>query len=1195
MKKGRAVRLSLLGAIFFFAALLPWLFLTHSGLRAMLGAVTSVSGGRLEIQGIEGRFQDTFTLTGLRWYTAEEAGKTDAAARSPLIRISRITLDWQPALLLRGRLAIHSLSIGRLELRASSAPGKSAFPSRLTLPLSLSLTRLSIEEIAYEGKTLGQSVNAEFYSDGTTHHLTAASFMAERFVVSAQGFLRGDGDFPIAFLASAKNGGKEKTGIPLPISAKVIGNGSLRRLSLEGRLEERKKHEGDTKNAESGSGHFALTLAPFSPLPLQALTLDLQGISPSRWFLSAPEAALNLRLAAQTDFTDGKGKEVVLSGTFALDNARAASWPKYLPAQAAEGAFSWRAAADDSESGQFEVSVPKIAFTSGAAEARLTFSKNELHLFSKVANVDPARILGAPPGKISGSIQWDYRFAEQISEFALILAPSQFANMSLAGKGEASCAPGHVRRLEIALESGGGYFRAKGALGRKGESLALDVRAPSFVLPGLTADFAASFTLAARAEENDVLRLSAVRGEANIRALTLSSSFADWAGKGGSLKNLRLNADVHLTEARAETPINARLSLEELRFPDQPVARNAQFTLSGTYAAHRLEGGVQIENATKSSSQTVAFPAASHLRWAARGGMSAPDALETLRWQGVTEELSWRNGTRENLAAKDEPLLALTQPTAVTLEARGLTLEAVRLKGAYQGAGWQAEARQFFVPFIPDADWKGEFFLRSENLAWLQPLLAMEAINVRLGGKMESSLRLSGGRDAPLLDGNLRGEALAIFLPESGLTLTDGSLRLSWEKGVLTLHTLDFTNPHVAPPERVAALFSAEARAELAALAASPGRLHAEGRIQADRNGQVNVRLEQFGVWQNDKQWLVLSGDGHLILRNASAKEGGGAPSEIKAQLEADLKVDGAYCALTETGSPQLADDVIVIRDGNTQGEAASGITAALRLDLGRRFYFSGAGLVTRLAGQMTVEARGKGRPPRAAGSIYTRDGRFSAYGQRLEIERGILAFDGLLTNPALNVLAWRREQSVEAGVELSGTARRPVLRLVSNPEVPDVEKLSWLILGEAPNEQGGGEVSALLAAAQALLEGQSHAASQLADLQRSLGVSVRVGSAKKTSETSQVAGGAAFHQAERDSEQVVRVGARLASGVTLSYEQSVTGTSNLLKLTFALGRRLSLIGQTGSENAFDIFYTFQFGHSAPRGQSENTRSRHNK
>ena len=58
--------------------------------------------------------------------------------------------------------------------------------------------------------------------------------------------------------------------------------------------------------------------------------------------------------------------------------------------------------------------------------------------------------------------------------------------------------------------------------------------------------------------------------------------------------------------------------------------------------------------------------------------------------------------------------------------------------------------------------------------------------------------------------------------------------------------------------------------------------------------------------------------------------------------------------------------------------------------------------------------------------------------------------------------------------MQIGGTARKPVVRLISDPELPDAEKLSWLILGHAPDNLGAGDASVLLAAAGGLLGNDS-------------------------------------------------------------------------------------------------------------------------
>src|SRR5206468_11998762 len=78
---------------------------------------------------------------------------------------------------------------------------------------------------------------------------------------------------------------------------------------------------------------------------------------------------------------------------------------------------------------------------------------------------------------------------------------------------------------------------------------------------------------------------------------------------------------------------------------------------------------------------------------------------------------------------------------------------------------------------------------------------------------------------------------------------------------------------------------------------------------------------------------------------------------------------------------------------------------------------------------------------------------------------------DGPLDNPSLDVVALRKNLAVEAGVELTGSARVPRVRITSNPLVPENEALAWLVTGEAPSATGrGGDIAALSAASAALL-----------------------------------------------------------------------------------------------------------------------------
>ena len=67
-------------------------------------------------------------------------------------------------------------------------------------------------------------------------------------------------------------------------------------------------------------------------------------------------------------------------------------------------------------------------------------------------------------------------------------------------------------------------------------------------------------------------------------------------------------------------------------------------------------------------------------------------------------------------------------------------------------------------------------------------------------------------------------------------------------------------------------------------------------------------------------------------------------------------------------------------------------------------------------------------------------------------------------------MLALRKGLPVEAGVEVLGTVARPKVRLVSSPDVPDPEKLSWLVLGRGQGDVSAGDAATLVAAANSLL-----------------------------------------------------------------------------------------------------------------------------
>ncbi|WP_313951635.1 translocation/assembly module TamB domain-containing protein, partial [Accumulibacter sp.] len=469
------------------------------------------------------------------------------------------------------------------------------------------------------------------------------------------------------------------------------------------------------------------------------------------------------------------------------------------------------------------------------------------------------------------------------------------------------------------------------------------------------------------------------------------------------------------------------------------------------------------------------------------------------------------------------------------------------------------------------APWRGQLKLNVPDLAWAGRLVGD---GWQLGGRLAGEVAVGGTPAQPRLSGELRGEGLAVRALDHAMRLERGKLLLQLTGETagdirLVLKQLVFESDF-QPMPRILVL---DPGLDVAALTGKPGRVEASGNLHLGHtDGVLNLQVDRLGVTQRPEQWMLVSGDAKLTL------------GEKALDVLGRFKVDAGYWELAKSGTPQLSEDVVIKRQGSARVKVpppARLLSVNLDADLGRHFRFRGAGVESRLAGAVKLTSDGTGLP-RASGSIRTVGGRFDAYGQKLAIERGILNFQGLLDNPGLNIRAIRTNLPVEAGVEVTGTARRPIVRLVSDPSVPDAEKLSWLVLGHASDQQGaGGDPSVLLAAAQTILGGQDGGA--LTKLQRSLGID-EFGVSSGTingggrQESSRIASNSSFGSSNTTSGQIVSVGKRLSSNVLVSYDQSLTTAESVVKLTVYLNRNFYVVGRAGSDNAMDFFWNYRFG-----------------
>ena len=439
----------------------------------------------------------------------------------------------------------------------------------------------------------------------------------------------------------------------------------------------------------------------------------------------------------------------------------------------------------------------------------------------------------------------------------------------------------------------------------------------------------------------------------------------------------------------------------------------------------------------------------------------------------------------------------------------------------------------------------------------------------RVQGTLNFDATLSGTRSQPQWHGTLGADQLAVRSLADGVDLQDGRLR-----GVLRGNRLDITeftlNGGSGSSARIAGYSGNRTPAPR-----DGGRLQGTGSITwappaADAPASAGIGM-QFTAEARALQVQVRAD------RQASVSGTlRGSLAEGLFTLRGQLTVDRATLLLPDETAPRLGTDVVVrsaARDAAAQANAQAAARSATRaqtarppdiavtVDLGNDFALQGQGITTRLEGVLDIRsAASPTAPPRVVGEIRTVQGRYRAWGQMLDIESGLIRFNGIYNNPSLDILALRPHISVRAGVQVQGTALAPRVRLYSEPDLPDAEKLAWVVLGRSA-ATGGAEAAVLQQAALALLGGKGNSAST--QIASRLGLD-EIGF--KGPGTGEDATGAAL-----------TLGKRLSKDLYVTYERSLSGTLGTLYIFYDLSRHLTLRGQTGSTSAVDLIHTLRY------------------
>ena len=786
------------------------------------------------------------------------------------------------------------------------------------------------------------------------------------------------------------------------------------------------------------------------------------------------------------------------------------------------------------------------------------------------------------------------------------LTPSRWADANAKGQLDFTFqAPDRIEARNIDVTVGDNYFQAKGALGKEGDRLQLNIEAAN--LAQLQFGFAGR--LNAIGDLSGSLTKPRGRLQAQGANLVFFNNKIQSLGLKGQWEtgsNGPLNADVELA-GYAVGPVNLR---------------QLNATVRGTQASHQFNGNFAGNILVREA--TADHPV---VQWILDGQANGSGSITDDGWRGQVNQLNnvgqpniqLEQPTQiayENKEFKINRLIARVQEAQLNLDSLAIQGQRINSKGnvsnlvANRWLSWLA----ITLPFYPSDDFavrgqwdigmgtqpsggfrfereRGNIALdaRRRNLielsdlnfqgrmAGTQMVLSGLLSGAKIGqSQIQGTLGLVNGASGWVVSGlsplNLRADARLNELKQfnqlfgvnvriDGQAQADLTLKgtlASWSpQGVITGQNLSFYHVdegirlengvarlRVEPSQVVFEQFEAKG---------IEGTLSVKGTVgwgAGEKQGvNATMVMNQLRPFARPDREVVLSGTADL-----------GFDGVRVFTIKGNVKVDKAFLDLPPTLAPSLDSDVRFAQTPGvkTKVDKVYVTETDINVDLGKNFRFKGRGADVYLGGVLRVHSGADYPELRANGTVQILRGTYIFYGQTLTVQRGLVTFSGPIDDPSLNIMATRVVGSTEVGVELNGTMADPHARLTSNPDMPDEEKLAWLLFGRSTSNLGQNDISAIAGAAAVLLS-----TDQGRKITDRFGIdNISVGTIDKQDGTSGT---------------YVGVGKRFTDRFSVAYEQGVDTVSSVLKMTWTLSRNWDVILRGGTTNGIDLQYRRRF------------------
>ncbi len=283
--------------------------------------------------------------------------------------------------------------------------------------------------------------------------------------------------------------------------------------------------------------------------------------------------------------------------------------------------------------------------------------------------------------------------------------------------------------------------------------------------------------------------------------------------------------------------------------------------------------------------------------------------------------------------------------------------------------------------------------------------------------------------------------------------------------------------------------------------------------------------------------------------------------SPAGASLEGTVQIDPAEVNLATLPASAVRpseDEVILNREEASATTDAPGLPLRtdVLLQLGEKVHISGQGLDGYLRGALRVREKPR-EPLRLFGTLQVVDGKYKAYGQNLEIERGELYFNGPLRNPSINLRAVRKAEDVTAGLRLLGTLELPQSSVFSEPPMAETDAMAYLLTGKPLSAATQGEANLMVAAVTQLgLKGGG----ALIDLIRG----------QTGLDVFELDSGTEYSQS------ALLIGKYLTARLYVQYAIKLFEETDIFSLRYRLTRNLLLEAESGTSQGIDLIYQIE-------------------